>query len=72
MGNISAFRLLLAVWVVTAALLVAVIAGAVVGPTNAGDRDWRSRLRIAAAAFGLTVASAVAILGVAGLTGGNA
>ncbi|MEV6948775.1 hypothetical protein AB0N07_44040 [Streptomyces sp. NPDC051172] len=72
MGGISAFRLLLAVWVVTAALLVAVIAGAVVGPCDAGDRNWRGRLRIGAAAFGLAVASAVALLGVTGLIGQNA
>ncbi|MFF9803007.1 hypothetical protein ACF1G3_37145 [Streptomyces rochei] len=69
MGGTSAFRLLLAVWVVTAALLVAVIAGAVVGPSHAGDRDWRGRVRIGAAAIGLAVASAVAVLGVTGLIG---
>jgi hypothetical protein len=73
-GDISAFRLLLAVWVVTAALLVAVVAGAVAGPSDGGGPgpDWRGRLRIGAAAFGLAVATVGVILNVAGLTGGDA
>ena len=66
MGDISIFRLLLAAWVVTAALLVAVIAWFTAGPGSAGH-DWRSRLRSGAAAFGLAVGTGAVILGLAGL-----
>ncbi|MFC4608773.1 hypothetical protein ACFO9E_13215 [Streptomyces maoxianensis] len=68
MGNTSAFRLLLAVWVVTAGILVAVVAGAI-SDSSGGGGDWRGRLRSGGAAFGLTVASVVIILSVTGLTG---
>jgi hypothetical protein len=70
-GDFSVFRLLLAGWVVTAALPVAVVAGIVARPSDGTSLDWRGRVRIGAAAFALAVATVGVLLNVAGLTGGE-